>query len=252
MPPEEVQELEEVRESSESSEDIELEDRQTREDDEDEVEAAPLVNSQAQQLWELLNSPVTAKSTLHTIASNLGLTLQETRTQEGQKAIRDVIKIALGDDLAFLGDKLGPLGDAIESIINDRISKAENTFNEKQKERDAQQFATLADSAMKMLDKETKGEFNSLLPKINKLMEDMPIGRQTPETYLRRLYNVVKNESSSTNSGQQETKLEKARRASNQSAIQGRPNVERVLDGSKKNPSYREAIQAAMAGKTIS
>jgi hypothetical protein len=236
MPPE-VEEIEQ--------EEIEQEEIEELEEDDEVIEEEPQRNTQAEALWDLLNSPATAKSTIQTIASNLGMSVGESKSEEGQQAIKDVIKLALGDDLAFLGDKLGPLGDAIEKLIENRISRAEVKINERAAQREANQFATVVDSTIKELDVETKGEFSSLLPKINKLMEEMPLGKQTPEKYLRRLFNLAKTESTSSVKTSTE-KIERAKTESKKTTLKGTSNATRVIDGSSRNPSYREAISQAI------
>jgi hypothetical protein len=233
--PEEV-----VEEVEETEEDV---------DNEEEPEKPPV--NQAQALFDLLNNQATAKSTLQMIAYNLGLTVSEAKTQEGQKAIADVIKEALGEDMAFLGDKLGPLGNAIEKLISTRISEVESKINEQFKNREAAVFEAQSNEAIVNLDKQTKGEFSNLLPKINKLMEEIPLGKTTsPEIYLRRLYNIAKSESS-TKSEPNTERAVKARRESNNNAVQGSGNPMRTKSGSSRLPSIREAVQAAARGEKL-
>jgi hypothetical protein len=235
--------IEEVEMPNEQEEELEQE-HEEQEEESGRVET----NSQAQALWDLLNNQATAKSTLRTIASNLGLTVQEVKTESGQRAIKDVIKLALGDDLAFLSDKLGPFGDAIENLINQRTSELESKLEQRQREREAERFTAQVQDSMKLLDRETKGEFTALLPTINKLMEEMPIGKQSPENYLRRLLGVAKSEAAARVKTPTKEQVENARRESEKTSLKGQSNSERVLNGSSKNPSYREAIEAAAKG----
>jgi hypothetical protein len=213
---------------------------------EEEVEVRPVQNSQAQALWDLLNSPATAKSTLQTIAQNLGLTIAESRTPEAKIAIRDVIKTALGEDLAFLGDKLGPLGDAIEQLIDSKTAQVEQKAEERHREQEAAKFSSNIREAMVTMDKTTKGEFSALLPAINKLMDEMPMGKQSPDQYLNRLYKTAKSEAADLVKTASEKRISTAAREANKTALHSAENPERVLKGSSKNPSYREAILQAM------
>lgn len=218
----------------------------------EEVEEAevPVTNTQAQALWDLLQNPATAKSTLNTVAANLGMTLTEAKTIEGTKAIKDVIKMALGDDLAFLGDKLGALGDALENLVNDKVSKVKTELQEENQVRLAQTYSIEVDRVMKVLDKETKGEFNSLITSINKLTSEILIGNQTPEQYLRRIYNIAKSEAAEVKTTPDRTT--KAKKESDKSALRGgNENPDRVKQGSSKMPTYKESIRAAMSGKKL-
>jgi hypothetical protein len=246
MPPveEEVEEIEEeLEESSDNDEELVENEDESEEEDDEEEEEKPRANSQADNLWSLLNNQATAKSTLQTIASNLGLTISESKTEEGQKAIKDVIKEALGEDLGFLGDKLGPLGDAIERMIGDRISKAELKIQQSHMEREAARYSGIIENAVKDLNRETKGEFNAFLPKINKLMEEIPIGKQSPENYLKRLYGIAKTESDGR---VKKTPTKEALREARRTSSNGKSNAERVIDGSSKSMSYRESIEKAI------
>jgi len=210
--------------------------------EEQEENEAP-ASSQAQALFDLFNNPATAKSALQMVASNLGMTVSEAKTEEGKTAIRDVIKMALGEDLAFIGDKLGPLGDAIEKLLEDRISKSELKMIERQQAQEAIRVTAVIESTMKELNTETKGEFDALTPKINNLMEEIPIGKQSPDQYLRRLFNIAKTEAAGRVT---KTPTERSQREALKTGLKSQPNTERVQNGSTKNLSYREAIQQAI------
>lgn len=243
MPPEVEETDVDVEEVPEVDEEVE-----ETGDEPEEVEK-PVANNQAQALFDLLNNQATAKSTLQLIASNLGLSVSEARSEEGQKAIKDVIKEAMGEDLAFLSDKLGPLGDAIEKHINARISKVENDINTRAKEREAAVFQTQSEKAIIDLGKETKGEFTNLLPAITKLMEEIPIGKSTsPDAYLRRLYTIAKSEAG-TKVNTSKERIEKARRESSANTLLTSGNPTRTKSGSSPAPTIREAVQAAMRGE---
>lgn len=214
---------------------------------EEEVETPPSTNAQATALWDLLNNQATAKSTLNTIAKNLGLTVVESKTTEGRKAIKDVIAEALGGDLAFLGEKLNPLGDAIEAMINGEVAKLEQKMQTREEQRLAAQFSSEITIEMAQMDRDTKGEFSALMPKINKLTEEIPIGNQTVKQYLKRVFSLAKSESADVKASPD--KVQRARKESEKTSLLGsgeQPN--RVKEGSSRLPTIREAVAAAARG----
>jgi hypothetical protein len=160
--------------------------------DEDEVERLTAQQlKEAKDLYKALLNPAARGPLVQALAQQSGLNLSNIETKkEAKVAKKDItarLKEALGDELGFLADKMGPV---IESVIEEErqgVEEISKTVELRQIEREAQQtFAKLK--------KETNGLSTKYEEKMIQLMDKFPSspGLSTEE-YIRGIAMIAMN-----------------------------------------------------------
>ncbi len=175
---------------------IDKEETETEESEEagdEESELSDNERDESLRLYKALKDPKTAGPIIAALAQQAGFLngkAGETKTEEKKqaKAVKDILGEALGQ-YKFLADALTP---AIEQILEQERESSEQKFAEIQQSRIEQEVV----SAYNALAKETKGESRQLEAQMTRLSEEIPIGKMTVETYIRRLYTVAAGEKS--------------------------------------------------------
>lgn len=193
----ELDEMEETAESEETSDEETSDENESDESDdedsddsdsEDDVDEEEL--EQAKTLAKALKNPAQAKALLDQLTATAKKADPDLTTKEAKKAVADVLRDALKDEkLFFLAEALGP---ALEKLLDDvrgEFSGALGVLHQNQLRAQAQE-------ARDQLNRETKGDFAKLESTIMKLMEETPVGNNTPKAYLRKMYRLAKAEES--------------------------------------------------------
>jgi hypothetical protein len=176
---------EETSDEDGSESDDEDSDDSDSEDDVDEEELA-----QAKTLARALKNPAQAKALLDQLTATAKKADPELTTQEAKKAVADVLREALKDEkLFFLAEALGPALEKLLDGVRSEFSGALGVLHQNQLRAQAQE-------ARDQLNRETKGDFAKLESTIMKLMEETPVGNNTPKVYLRKMYRLAKAEES--------------------------------------------------------
>jgi len=217
----------------------------------------------ALQIYETLTDPSTQTDAIKFLAEKAGLIKAAGgTTHEAVETITDILKAELGEDNAFLADKLGP---AIEKILNKtiqpKISKVEF-------DRRVADVSNEVNSTYSKLAKEFS-DFESLDAKMTEMMQVIQPGPKTSmEEYLRTLYRLVggkgqeaQAKSSSSNSSAAKTgadnKTESAKKTQEvvekikKNAEEAKKQVssdvdEATIQRGKQRPTAREAVLAAL------
>lgn len=186
-------EKEEPPSKEDESEETEEETQETPDEEEEEtlseVELEAQELEEAKVLYKALKDPKQRGAVIAAMAHEAGVLNKpaETKTEEKvqKKAVKDLIKEALGPDLAFLSDKLGA---AIETVVNQQKEEQ----NAEKVEAQAQQVANEVVEATSWLNKVTKGDSKRLEAKMNKLADDiLPGPNMSPKKYVTILYELA-------------------------------------------------------------
>ena len=201
--------------------------------------------TQALALLDALENPKTANAVVSNLMQQLGIQMPETKKEE-KAAVRDakqIIREKLGDDFAFLSDKLG---EAIEEVLATSSSKVREEVLAIEAGR--QQRELVADY-QSFLEKEKVSEEEA--GALSKLVDEMPpSGKQILDKYLGRLLKFHRSEVAEAKldlEKKQRQRENHSRRPEN-AGIEG--NEERVSRGSK-SISPREAVEAALRGERL-
>ena len=188
----------ETTETAETTEtpEVEVETEETGETEETETESEPeaeggLTASQlkeAENLYKSLMSRETAGPMVRALMEHVGIRPETIRTErdaeKAEKSIKDVVKERLGKQYEFLADQLG---DALEGAFEVFSKKSDGKLSQlaqNQMERDIE-------SSMDRLRRETKGESKELETRMVALANEIPIGKMSVETYVRRLHAIA-------------------------------------------------------------
>lgn len=192
----------ETTETAETAEtpEVEVETEETVETDETEEELSGeggLTASQlkeAENLYKSLMSRETAGPMVRALMEHVGIRPENIRTErdaeKAEKSIKDVVKERLGKQYEFLADQLG---DALEGAFEVFSKKSDGKLSQlaqNQMERDIE-------SSMDKLRRETKGESKELETRMVALANEIPIGKMSVETYVRRLHAIATGEKGS-------------------------------------------------------
>jgi hypothetical protein len=187
--------LEKKKEEPPSEETEETEEETQEIPDEEEEETLSETELEAQELeearvlYKALKDPKQRGAVIAAMAHEAGILNKpaETKTEEKvqKKAVKDLIKEALGPDLAFLSDKLGA---AIEAVVNQQKEEQ----NAEKAEAQAQQVANEVVSSENRLNRETNGDFKRFKDKMNTLANEvLPGPTMTPYKYMTILYELA-------------------------------------------------------------
>jgi hypothetical protein len=146
---------------------------------------------EAENLYKSLMSRETAGPMVRALMEHVGIRPENIRTErdaeKAEKSIKDVVKERLGKQYEFLADQLG---DALEGAFEVFSKKSDGKLSQlaqNQMERDIE-------SSMDKLRRETKGESKELETRMVALANEIPIGKMSVETYVRRLHAIATGE----------------------------------------------------------
>jgi hypothetical protein len=144
--------------------------------------------AQALNLFKLLKNPTSAKAIIRTLAEEHGIVLtgKETPKQEDRKvrSIKGLVKEKLGDEYAFIADKLG-------DVFEEALATERESLNEKFNEINAKSAEKEAEAAFEWLQNEHE-DANNYEQVIVTLMEEVPPGNMSAKKYLETLYIIAK------------------------------------------------------------
>jgi hypothetical protein len=104
-----------------------------------------------------------------------------------KREIKEIIKEKLGDQYAFLSDKIS---DAFEAVLTQERQDQETRFAEIQRTNVERDVVT----NYERLAKETKGESKKFEARMAQLSDEIPIGNMDIRTYIDRLYTLAAGE----------------------------------------------------------
>lgn len=150
--------------------------------------------AEAQNLYKALKNPTQRAAIVAALAQEAGLLTNQPQTKREEKAetvaakrqVTDILKTSLGQ-YAFLADSLGP---AIEEILKSQREEISSEFTALRQVNVEREVVTAYDK----LATETKGASKNFEARMAVLSEEIPIGDQNVETYMRRLYLIASSE----------------------------------------------------------
>lgn len=190
-PPTEAEETpsEEIAETPESGEET---GEEAPESDLSEQELA-----ESRNLYLALRGPQ-ANAIIAALAAQAGLLAKpgeaaptKTEIKESKKEIKDILAESLGKEYSFLADRLGP---AIEAVLDQERKTSDSRFDSLQQANVEREVV----ASYNRLATETKGESKKFETRMAALAEEIPIGNQNVETYMKRLYTIASNERKSS------------------------------------------------------
>jgi len=144
--------------------------------------------AQALNLFKLLKNPTSAKAIIRTLAEEHGIVLtgKETPKQEDRKvrSIKGLVKEKLGDEYAFIADKLG-------DVFEEALAEERATLNARFDDLNAKNAEKEAEAAFEWLQNEHE-DANNYEQVIVTLMEEVPPGNMGAKKYLETLYIIAK------------------------------------------------------------
>lgn len=180
----EKEEETEDKEETEEEEETESDDEPSKDDEIDEAEL-----KEAKNLYKLLKDPATSKGVLEILAKKAGIldepSTSKKETTEKVESIQEILREALGKEMAWMADKLAP---AIEKIVG----KSESAVSERLQAQQQEKITEQTNAAIERLAKETKGDSKKLETQMSALANQYLPGKDTkPYDYLRGLYNMA-------------------------------------------------------------
>jgi antirestriction protein len=144
--------------------------------------------AQAKNLYKVLKDPRTAKAAIKMLADEHGLipTQKDTPKQEERKikSIKSIVKEKLGDEYAFLSDKLG---DVFEEALGTERERYEARLSEVSTKSALQEAEAAFDKLAKNYD-----DFSQYEDAISGLMDRIPNKDMSAYEYLETLYDIAK------------------------------------------------------------
>lgn len=237
---EKAPEVELEAEDSEESEDEDSEEEESEEEDTSDQEAI-----EAKRLYNALKDPKAAPMILAALAQNMGLTLNQPKTEKQEqkdvKSVQALLKEGLGKEYEFLADRLGP---AIEKVLDQEREQLNERFVAQEKHRIEMQVISSTDKLLK----DTKGDSKKYETRMTTLAEEIPIGNMSMDTYIRRLYNVAKSEAGGRTVNNQRNN-DRIRQNANNASERLRGTSTRVEPQTKipdKKMNLRESVNFAL------
>lgn len=178
--------LVEKTDEEETEDEVETDDEPETEIETD-LEEAEL--KEAKNLYKLLKDPETSKGVLEILAKKAGLLGEsgdsKKDTTEKVESIQEILREALGKEMAWMADKLAP---AIEKIVG----KSESATNERLQAQQQEKITEQTNAAIERLAKETKGDSKKLEAQMSALANKYQPGKDVkPYEYLRGLYDMA-------------------------------------------------------------
>jgi len=201
----------------------------------------PQESAQAKSLYKALKDPRLAKSIISTLAEEHGLTLtgKETPKQERavKKSVKDIVKSKLGDEYAFLADKLG-------DVIEESLSTEREAFNEKLNELTSKSAIREAEEAFEWLGKNFD-DADKYENQIAALMDEFPApSKGNARDYLESLYILAKHREAKSNTKEKLATKLKRNLTDPDTKLNGK-NLPRETANAGKTLSLDEALAAA-------
>ena len=201
--------------------------------------------AQALALLDALENPKTAGNVVTKLMKQIGISTPETKREEVKavKTIKDTIRERLGDDFAFLSDKLG---DALEEALASEREKIRSEFLSLEQQRAQRE---LMNDYNKFLseNKVSDDEAGAL----NKLVDEFPPSGNIPlDKYLGRLLKMHRLEAAEATQdiAKRQRQKENLSRRPESAGIES--NEDRIKRGSRVI-SAKEAVEAALRGETL-
>lgn len=252
-------ELDEVIENTEVEEETTKEEATEKvEEKEEKVEKSKKEDTedtettQAKNLYKALNDPKTAKTIIEAMARKVGLLgdeeLTKKETKAAKKKIQDVFKEALGEDMGFLAEKLGP---AIEKVLEHYDSENQERFKSYEAEKAKEETGKAVETLYSKYE-----DAEALEARIFELMDEISPGpNSTPYKYMEKLYHLAKAEA---NEASVKDKMKKKLKNNSEDATarlssSGSREV-KTSSAPSKAPSLDEALELAtksLAGKDL-
>jgi hypothetical protein len=144
---------------------------------------------EARQLLAALRDPSKAPTVIEFLAKQGGFEKPETKKEAVQikKGMVEELKEALGPELEYLADKMGPV---FQKYLNDQVVEAQKDIRQRLDQSEVYRNEVLADQAQESLGQEYfSGEIpEKLLVRMNNLMDEIhPKVGQPMKAYLERL-----------------------------------------------------------------
>lgn len=211
---------------------------------------------EARQLLAALRDPAKAPTVIDFLARQGGYEKPETKSEAVQvkKGMVADLKEALGPELEYLADKMGPI---IEKALKDQVEESQKSIKSRLDAAEVAKNEELADQAQDSLGKEYFGADGAipdkLLGKMNELMDEIPVRpNQSMKSYLERLLIVAAAETSTTLT--KKTAAQSARLTRNRNDAPARlasearvtPKVGETAVHPKTQMSLLDSIQAAI------
>lgn len=151
--------------------------------------------SEAEKLYNALSDPRSARPIIEALARQAGLIKGEEHTpaekKAAKKAIREVFAEALGEDMGFLSEKLGP---AIEKVLEHYDTENRSRFEELTRAKAEEETSNAIEKLYSEHEDAEKFE-----ARIFELMDEIAPGKNTkPLAYMKRLYQIAKAEATET------------------------------------------------------
>jgi len=167
----------------------------TKGNDRGKEKEAPKELSEAEKLYNALSDPRSARPIIEALARQAGLIKGEEHTpaekKAAKKAIREVFAEALGEDMGFLSEKLGP---AIEKVLEHYDTENRSRFEELTRAKAEEETSNAIEKLYSEHEDAEKFE-----ARIFELMDEIAPGKNTkPLAYMKRLYQIAKAEATET------------------------------------------------------
>jgi hypothetical protein len=177
------EEQEEEHESDEEGQESDV----SQEDELDDVS-----KDEALRLYKALKDPKAGPAVLAALAQQAGLlgkNLPETKQEvaTAKKAVKEILKDSLPENMKFLADQLGP---AIEAVFEEKMQEQDEKFQQLEIQRVEGQVV----AAYERLSKETKGESKRLEARMAEIATQIsPAPELSVDQYIRFLYQIASN-----------------------------------------------------------
>jgi len=164
-------------------------------DDEPQVEEEELDEAskdEALRLYKALKDPKAGPAVLAALAQQAGLLGKNTpetprEVATAKKAVKEILKDSLPENMKFLADQLGP---AIEAVFEQEREEQQEKFQQIEIQRVESQVV----AAYERLSKETKGESKRLEARMAEIATQIsPAPELTVDQYIRYLYQIASN-----------------------------------------------------------
>jgi len=200
---------------------------------------------EARALYKLLNDPKTRIQTLTALSRASGLDKAETKKEvtAAKKDLKEIVKTALGDEYAFLSEKLST---AFEQVLESERASNTEVLNRLQ----ANQLEAETNTALERLSSETKGQSKKLENKMIALMDEiLPAPGLSTYQYLKNLYRIAASDNSAASATSR--MADKIRRNSRDAASRmhsvGRTSDNGKLPAAPAKKGVAAAVQHAIA-----
>ena len=183
--------VEETSDSADSSDEQDVtadDDTSGRDSDEDDLDEQQL--KEARNLYKTLRSGNDqARGLIADLANRMGLPLAQVTTKteikEVKKAITDRLKEALGTELGFLAEKIGPVLEQAIAEERQGVAEIQNTL-------EVQQLTRESETTLNKLAKETNGLSRKYEAKMVQLMDRFPASTDiSTEEYIRGIAQIA-------------------------------------------------------------